>query len=57
MLRKHFVWYPVLWNLGTQDTLLYNSEKEVENNLIMVMRAPTQVIVEKVRRAKETEKQ
>ena len=27
---------------GTQDILLYDSEKEVENSLIMVMPAPTQ---------------
>jgi uncharacterized protein (DUF1786 family) len=36
---------------GTQDILLYDSEKEVENSLIMVMPAPTQVIAEKVRKA------
>ena len=35
---------------GTQDILLYDSEKEVENSLIMVMPAPTQVIAEKVRK-------
>ncbi len=36
---------------GTQDILLYDSEREVENSLIMVMPAPTQVIAEKVRKA------
>lgn len=36
---------------GTQDILRYNSEKEVENSLIMIMPAPTQVIAEKVRKA------
>jgi uncharacterized protein (DUF1786 family) len=36
---------------GTQDILLYDSEKEVENSLIMVMPAPTRVIAEKVRKA------
>lgn len=36
---------------GTQDILLYNSEKEVENSLIMVMPAPTQIIAKKVRKA------
>lgn len=36
---------------GTQDILLYDSEKEVENSFIMVMPAPTQVIAEKVRKA------
>src|SRR5664279_3194718 len=38
---------------GTQDILLYDSEKEVENSLIMVMPAPTRVIAEKVRKATE----
>jgi uncharacterized protein (DUF1786 family) len=36
---------------GTQDILLFDSEKEVENSLLMVMPAPTQVIAEKVRKA------
>ncbi|HII81143.1 MAG TPA: DUF1786 domain-containing protein [Methanosarcina sp.] len=36
---------------GTQDILLFDSEKEVENSLIMVMPAPTQVTAERVRRA------
>jgi uncharacterized protein (DUF1786 family) len=36
---------------GTQDILLFNSEKEVENSLIMVMPAPTQIIAKKVRKA------
>jgi uncharacterized protein (DUF1786 family) len=35
---------------GTQDILLFDSEKEVENSLIMVMPAPTQVTAERVRR-------
>lgn len=36
---------------GTQDILLFNSEKEVENSLLMVMPAPTQIISKKVRKA------
>ncbi|WP_243684053.1 hypothetical protein [Methanosarcina barkeri] len=32
---------------GTQDILLFNSEKEVENSLLMVMPAPTQIIAKK----------
>ncbi len=36
---------------GTQDILLFNSEKEVENSLIMVMPAPTKIIAKKVRKA------
>jgi uncharacterized protein (DUF1786 family) len=36
---------------GTQDILLYDSEKEVENSLIMVMPAPTRIVAEKVRKA------
>jgi uncharacterized protein (DUF1786 family) len=36
---------------GTQDIILYNSEKEVENSLLMVMPAPTQITAEKVRKA------
>jgi len=41
---------------GTQDILRYNSEKEVENSLIMIMPAPTQVIAEKVRKATKERK-
>lgn len=36
---------------GTQDILLFDSEKEVENSLIMVMPAPTQIVAKKVRKA------
>jgi len=36
---------------GTQDILLFDSEKKVENSLLMVMPAPTQVTAEKVRKA------
>jgi uncharacterized protein (DUF1786 family) len=36
---------------GTQDILLYDSEKEVENSLLMVLPAPTRVIAERVRKA------
>jgi uncharacterized protein (DUF1786 family) len=36
---------------GTQDILLFNSEKEVENSLLMVMPAPTQIIAKKIRKA------
>lgn len=36
---------------GTQDILFFNSEKEVENSLLMVMPAPTQIIAKKVRKA------
>ncbi|AKB82823.1 Uncharacterized protein conserved in archaea [Methanosarcina barkeri 3] len=36
---------------GTQDILYFNSEKEVENSLLMVMPAPTQIIAKKVRKA------
>lgn len=36
---------------GTQDILLFNSEKEVENSLLMVMPAPTQIIAKKVKKA------
>lgn len=36
---------------GTQDILLFDSGKEVENSLIMVMPSPTQVVAERVRRA------
>ncbi len=41
---------------GTQDILLFDSEKEVENSLLMVMPAPTQVIAEKIRNATRKEK-
>ncbi|RXA21268.1 pyruvate formate lyase-activating protein [Methanosarcina sp. MSH10X1] len=36
---------------GTQDILLFDSEKEPENSLIMVMPAPTRIIAEKIRKA------
>jgi len=36
---------------GTQDMLLYDTEKEVENSLILVMPSPTVIIAEKVRLA------
>ncbi|MGB9938889.1 DUF1786 domain-containing protein [Methanosarcina sp.] len=36
---------------GTQDILLFDSEKEVENSLIMVMPAPTRITGEKIRKA------
>ncbi|AKB34754.1 Uncharacterized protein conserved in archaea [Methanosarcina siciliae C2J] len=35
---------------GTQDILLFDSAKEVENSLIMIMPAPTRVTAERVRR-------
>ena len=35
---------------GTQDILLFDSGKEVENSLIMVMPAPTQVVAERIHR-------
>jgi len=41
---------------GTQDILLFDSEKEVENSLIMVMPAPTQVTAERVRRVTKARK-
>lgn len=40
---------------GTQDILLFDSEKEVENSLIMVMPAPTQITAKKVRKATKKE--
>lgn len=36
---------------GTQDILLYDTEKEIENSLILVMPSPTVIIAEKVRLA------
>lgn len=41
---------------GTQDILLFDSEKEVENSLIMVMPAPTQVTAERIRRVTKARK-
>ncbi|WP_440954147.1 DUF1786 domain-containing protein [Methanosarcina sp. Mfa9] len=41
---------------GTQDILLFDSEKEMENSLLMVMPSPTQVIAEKVMEATQTGK-
>ncbi|MGP8320256.1 MAG: DUF1786 domain-containing protein [Methanosarcinaceae archaeon] len=36
---------------GTQDILLYDAKKEVENSLIMVMPSPTVIIADRIRRA------
>ncbi|WP_406656243.1 DUF1786 family protein [Methanolobus sp. ZRKC2] len=36
---------------GTQDILLYDSEKEVENSLLMVMPSPTVIVAKKVQHA------
>ncbi len=41
---------------GTQDILLFDSEKEMENSLLMVMPSPTQVIAGKVEEATEAGK-
>ncbi|WP_340819402.1 DUF1786 family protein [Methanolobus sp. WCC4] len=38
---------------GTQDILLYDTEKEVENSLVMVMPSPTVIIAGKVKKATE----
>ena len=38
---------------GTQDILLYDPEKEVENSLVMVMPSPTVIVAGKVRKATE----
>ncbi|HJH31572.1 MAG TPA: pyruvate formate lyase-activating protein [Methanosarcinaceae archaeon] len=36
---------------GTQDILLYDTKKEVENSLVMVMPSPTVIIADRIRRA------
>ncbi|MGP8322167.1 MAG: DUF1786 domain-containing protein [Methanosarcinaceae archaeon] len=36
---------------GTQDILLYDTKKEVENSLIMVMPSPTVIVADRIRRA------
>ena len=36
---------------GTQDIVIYDSEKEVENSLIMIMPSPTVIVAEKIREA------
>ena len=36
---------------GTQDILLYDTKKEVENSLIMVMPSPTVIIADRIQRA------
>jgi uncharacterized protein (DUF1786 family) len=36
---------------GTQDILLFDSEKEVENSLIMIMPSPTRIIAQKIEEA------
>ena len=41
---------------GTQDILLYDTQKEVENSLIMVMPSPTVIIADRIRRATDAGK-
>lgn len=41
---------------GTQDILLFDSEKEAENSLVMIMPSPTQIIAEKIKKATEAGK-
>lgn len=36
---------------GTQDILLYDTQKEVENSLIMVMPSPTVIVADRIRKA------
>ncbi|HJH28769.1 MAG TPA: pyruvate formate lyase-activating protein [Methanosarcinaceae archaeon] len=36
---------------GTQDILLYDTQKEVENSLIMIMPSPTAIIADRIRKA------
>ncbi|WMW22171.1 DUF1786 family protein [Methanolobus mangrovi] len=36
---------------GTQDILLYDAEREVENSLVMVMPSPTVIIADRIKRA------
>lgn len=38
---------------GTQDILLYDTEREVENSLVMVMPSPTVIVAEKIKKATE----
>lgn len=41
---------------GTQDILLFDSEKEAENSLVMVMPSPTQIAAEKIKEATKAKK-
>lgn len=41
---------------GTQDILLFDSEKEAENSLVMIMPSPTQIVAEKIRKATRAKK-
>ncbi|MBN2110315.1 MAG: pyruvate formate lyase-activating protein [Methanosarcinaceae archaeon] len=41
---------------GTQDILLYDSKKEVENSLMMVMPSPTVIVAKKIRDATSRKK-
>lgn len=41
---------------GTQDILLFDSEKEAENSLVLVMPSPTQIIAEKIKKATDAGK-
>ncbi|MBP1907995.1 DUF1786 domain-containing protein [Methanolobus bombayensis] len=36
---------------GTQDILLYDTEREIENSLVMIMPSPTVIVAEKIREA------
>ena len=41
---------------GTQDILLYDTQKEVENSLIMVMPSPTLIVADRIRKATDDNK-
>ncbi|WMW24106.1 DUF1786 family protein [Methanolobus sediminis] len=36
---------------GTQDILLYDTEREIENSLVMIMPSPTVIVAERIRKA------
>jgi uncharacterized protein (DUF1786 family) len=41
---------------GTQDILLYDTEREIENSFVMIMPSPTVIVAEKIRKATHEER-
>src|SRR2546421_9505519 len=39
---------------GTQDVLLYDSERELENSVQLILPSPTQIVAKRIRRATAT---
>ncbi len=41
---------------GTQDLMLYDTEKDIENSLVMIMPSPTTIVADRIKKATERRK-